>query len=82
MIFIERTEETEEMRELKKHLGGNSGRPTTMADLAYLLFLMDDFDRAISFCQKLLHNILHNLPIATRCYNIIGEAYRNEPKLA
>jgi len=70
------------MRELKKHLGVSPGKTTTMADLAYLLFLMGDFGRAIDFCKKLLHSVPNNLSLTTKCYNIMGQAYKNEPNLA
>ncbi len=82
MVFIESTTETEEMRELSKHLGENSSQPTTMADLAYLLLLMGDYGRTISFCQKLLSEISDNWPLVIRCYSIMGQAYKNVPELA
>jgi hypothetical protein len=76
-MFIESTAETEEMLELKKHLEGSPGQTTTMADLAYLLFLMGDFNRAIDFCKKLLHSVPGNLSLTIKCYNIMGQMHLN-----
>ncbi|UJR18526.1 hypothetical protein I4U23_005432 [Adineta vaga] len=82
MLFVESTTETEEMRELSKHLGTRQNQTTTMADLAYLLFFMGDYSRTISFCQKLLSEVRDSWSLTIRCYSTMGQAYENHPELA
>ncbi|CAF2405286.1 unnamed protein product [Rotaria sp. Silwood2] len=82
LIFIDSTEEMEEMHKLSEYLGIYSHESTTLANLAQILFLMSDYCRAISFCQKILSEMPDNLPLAIHCLNIMGESYKNEPTLA
>ncbi|CAF3808227.1 unnamed protein product [Adineta steineri] len=82
MVFIESTSETEEMIKLSTHLRIDPIQTTTIADLAYLLLLMGDYNRTISFCQTLLKEVSNDYKLIIRCYNIMGQAYINEPESA
>ncbi|CAF0748711.1 unnamed protein product [Adineta steineri] len=70
------------MVKLSAHLRIDPIQTTTIADLAYLLLLMDDYNRTISFCQTLLKEVSDDYKLTIRCYNIMGQAYINEPELA
>jgi tetratricopeptide (TPR) repeat protein len=82
MVFIESTTEMEEMRQLRKQFVNRPNQRTTMTDLAYILFHMGDYDRTISFCQKILRENTANQDDVIRCYSILGQAYPAQPRLA
>ena len=81
-MFIDNTEEMDEMRRLSKYLGVQASETTTLVNLAQILFHMSDYCRAISFYKKLLTELPDDLPLVINCLSIMGQSYKSEPNLS